>query len=310
MLRSGRLRSQTASVSIWARILIPSSSIGVPTVKLLLAKHSSEEVVSFALTVSSASLSLVAFLLAGSTPRAPAYHFSSPYTYNVSSDSSDAHVANVAENIQASFLSVLLFSWVGPVIRDGYRKTQMGLNDLPHLSSSFRTITLFRNFRRSVARSVEKHHKKNASNDEPEEHVTRDGLGYAPKYMNRLLWRLVVINKTAVSLNCLLAFVTALLYYLPAFFLQKVVKFLERSHETADNDKTLGYAYCFGLLLSLVLDTLATSQLWYISNCMLASRMRIQLNSIIFAKTLKVSSHAPAYRADSANKSHLCSGRI
>lgn len=272
---------------IWARILIPKSSIAVPTAGIL-AVAPAKRIVSFSLTVASAVFSLIAFLLAGSTPRAPLYHFRSPYTYTVESDLADIDQPNVSRNVNASFLGIMMFNWVTPVIRLGHQKEQMGLDDLPHLSSSFRTITLFRNFRRSAKESEKTFEEKQGFTLDSDLGSHRDGLGYAPKMFNRLLWRLLAVNKLAFALNCSLAFVTAFLYYLPAFFLRKVVGFLEVANQVKGREKTLGYAYCFGLLVSLVLDTIMTGQLWYISNCMLASRIRIQLNSVIFAKTLKV----------------------
>lgn len=258
------------------------------TVLFASASKHSRHVVSFALTATTAGLSVVAFLCAATIPHAPPRHFRSAYTYSVQSDLGDHHRANVSKNVEASVLSLTLFNWVTPVLKTGYSKEQMGLDDLPHLSASFRTITLFRNFRNSARQSVQKHRAKMQARATINEEAPRDGLGYAPGWFNRLLWRLIVINKVAFSLQCLLAVITAFLYYLPAFFLQKVVAFLERTSEGQDKDRILGYAYCLGLLLALVLDAISTQQLWYISNCMLASRARVQLNSIIFAKTLKV----------------------
>lgn len=253
-------------MTIWARILVPSSNIGVPTVLAYNADR--KRIIPFAFNITIASLSFLAFLIAGTIPHAPAYHFHSMYTYTVQSDLADQNIANVSKNIEASVLGILLFSWVTPVIKSGSSKVQMGLDDLPHLSASFRTVTLFRNFRKSASKSVERaiaNKKYLIANDVD---GPRDGLGYAPKHFNRLLWRLVVVNRYPFALNCSLALVTAMLYYLPAFFFNKLLKFLEVANAVEGRDKTLGYAYCLGLLLALVLDALATSQLWYISNCM------------------------------------------
>ncbi|CAD6589269.1 MAG: hypothetical protein CYPHOPRED_004772, partial [Cyphobasidiales sp. Tagirdzhanova-0007] len=255
----------TSSVSIWARLLIPSSAIVIPTASSKTSDSSAKEIASFALTVVTACLSLIAFILVGTLPRQPSCHFQSPYTYSVRSDTPEKHVANVSQNVEASVLGILLFTWVTPVIRLGHKKEQMGLDDLPHLSASFRTITLFRNIRSSAKHSVEKRLIKAKSSSAIE----------------------IVINKVAFVVNCGLAFVAAFLYYLPAFFLRKVVAFLEVSHQRDSNGAALGYAYCFGLLISLVINAILTQQLWYTSNCKLASRIKIQLNSVIFAKTLK-----------------------
>lgn len=255
-------------MTIWARILVPTSSIGLPADVMYSMAAQKGEVVTFALSVIIASLSLFAFLIAGTIPHAPRYHFHSQYTYSVQSDLSDKHGPNVSENITASVISILLFGWVTPVINAGSSKVQMGLDDLPHLSASFRTVTLFRNFRRAVKSSVEQEHALQPSTSRTEPDGPRDGLGYAPRIFNRLLWRLLVVNRVTFGLNCLLALITACLYYLPAFFLNKLLKFLEVSNQVEGKDKAIGYAYCLGLLLSLLLDAIATGQLWYISNCM------------------------------------------
>lgn len=281
--------SQVASITIWARILIPSSNVAIPST--MAVRHTTKEIVSFAFTVAIATLSTIAFLLAGTIPRRPPYHFRSPYTYTVQSDMGEKHKANVSGVIEASVLSILLFGWVTPVVRNGSTKDQMELDDLPHLDSSFRTVNLYRKFREAVQISVDKHQAKVQSTTAALDGPPRDGLGYAPRFFNRLLWRVLVVNKTAFTLNCSLAFVTALLYYLPAFFLQKVVSYLEVANEGKQQNRTLGFAYCFGLLLALVLDAITTSALWYISTVQLSSRIRVQLNAILFAKTLKVRAH-------------------
>jgi hypothetical protein len=213
----------------------------------------------------------LAFLIAGTIPRSPAYHFHSLYTYTVKSDLADQNIANVSKNIEASVLGMLMFNWVTPVIKNGSSKVQMGLDDLPHLSASFRTVTLYRNFRKAARKSVERAIASKQAMIANDLEGPRDGLGYAPKWFNRLLWRLLVVNKWTFALNCFLAFVTAILYYLPAYFLNQLLQFLEVANRVDGREKTLGYAYCLGLLLSLILDAIATGQLWYISNCMVSS---------------------------------------
>ncbi|CAD6588426.1 MAG: hypothetical protein CYPHOPRED_004383 [Cyphobasidiales sp. Tagirdzhanova-0007] len=79
----------------------------------------------------------------------------------------------------------------------------------------------------------------------------------------------------------------AFLHYLPAVFLRKIVIILEVVHYAdKDDDVALGCACCFGLVISLVTNAIISRQLSYTSKCKLASRIKIQLNSVIFAKTL------------------------
>lgn len=95
-----------------------------------------------------------------------------------------------------------------------------------------------------------------------------------------------------------LALVTSFLYYLPAFFLQKFVAFLEvpSNPDPSAPARSLawGYAFCLGLLVAALLDAVVSGQLWFVSNSMLATRLRTQLNCLVFDKTLKVSSFLSA----------------
>lgn len=66
----------------------------------------------------------------------------------------------------------------------------------------------------------------------------------------------------------MLALVTSFLYYLPAFFLQKFVAFLEHSPKRAPGDDAprslaWGYAFCLGLLVAALLDAVVGGQLWF-----------------------------------------------
>lgn len=54
--------------------------------------------------------------------------------------------------------------------------------------------------------------------------------------------------------------------YAPAFFLQKLVHFLETRQDRASRgDVSLhwGYVYCVGLLVGSVLEALVSGQLWF-----------------------------------------------
>lgn len=86
-----------------------------------------------------------------------------------------------------------------------------------------------------------------------------------------------------------LALLNSVLYYAPAFFLRKIIEFLELSEGSDNKSTALGYTYCAGLLIAMLLESIVSGQLWYISNSILCARVRIQLNTAIYAKTLRVS---------------------
>ncbi|KAG8693030.1 hypothetical protein FRC09_010790, partial [Ceratobasidium sp. 395] len=110
----------------------------------------------------------------------------------------------------------------------------------------------------------------------------KHGSGY------ELLYQLVVANKGMFLLQIALSGSSAVLYYAPAWFLQQLVKFLEltRGHEPQEIDKNWGWIYCGGLLFSTCLVYLITGQLWSLSTTTLQIRLKVQLNTALFAKTL------------------------
>jgi hypothetical protein len=103
---------------------------------------------------------------------------------------------------------------------------------------------------------------------------------------------------------------SAVLYYAPAWFLQQLVRFLELTRGTTpqDIDESWGWVYCGGLLVSTCLvyskhssgfalrvlqyltvvlrGLVITGQLWSLSTTTLQLRLKIQLNTTLFAKTL------------------------
>ncbi|KAK4700303.1 hypothetical protein P7C70_g5949, partial [Phenoliferia sp. Uapishka_3] len=101
--------------------------------------------------------------------------------------------------------------------------------------------------------------------------------------------------------------ITSFLYYLPAFFLQRLVAFLEVAPEVKPGDEprslAWGYVFCLGLLASALMDAVVSGQLWFVSNSMLATRIRVELNCLVFDKTLKrkdVAGVASASKPDSS----------
>jgi len=117
-------------------------------------------------------------------------------------------------------------------------------------------------------------------------------MNSAPRGVNRLLWRVLVINKKlfiwrehpfpssyfsmliadlALDIESILACINAVLYYLPAFFLQRIVHFLELREQiklpedpnTEYTTSSWGYLFCAGLLISAVAESLIAGQVRY-----------------------------------------------
>ncbi|KPV72284.1 uncharacterized protein RHOBADRAFT_39718 [Rhodotorula graminis WP1] len=112
-------------------------------------------------------------------------------------------------------------------------------------------------------------------------------MARAPNRWNRLLYRLVVVNRRLFAWQVALSVLNALLYYVPAAFLQRLVGFLEA--RGTDEAQTLQWAYVYviGLFAGIVVESLVSGQLWFVSNSLLSTRIRVQLNTLIFDKTLK-----------------------
>ncbi|KAK4052550.1 hypothetical protein OIO90_004318 [Microbotryomycetes sp. JL221] len=253
-------------VTTFMRLILPTSaSIAPPEDEPLFVKR-----LSFGLTYSSAVLQLVAFMVAGTTPRcAPLVTVISAARHNYS-DESDT-IANDTDKVQVtsyttcSPLSFVLFSWLDPVLKLGSTLESLSQEDLPTLGINDRAPTVFA----KMAKTTEKG---------------------CPRWMNGLLFRVLKVNKVLFMWQGLLAGTDAFLYYLPAFFLQRLVAFLEVPNDSDERSKqpmAWGYVYCLGLLVSYLLEALVGNMLWFVSNSMLSTRIRVQLNTLIFDKTLR-----------------------
>ncbi|GAA5957081.1 hypothetical protein JCM21900_000787 [Sporobolomyces salmonicolor] len=211
---------------------------------------------SLVLLVLSTVFQLAVFLMVGTTRRcAPLVH----PTQN----------KPVTDLSSCSPLSYILFGWISPVLAVGLASANKGESidekDLPMLGATDRAVNLWEEVK-----------------------ATQGLMDNAPKWCNALLYRVIVVNQRLFIWQSILATANAVLYYVPAFFLQRLVHFLEqRSDESESRSLAWGYVFCAGLLVGAVAESLVSGQLWFVSNSMLSSRIRVQLNTLIFDKTLK-----------------------
>ncbi|KAJ7501444.1 hypothetical protein B0H11DRAFT_721357 [Mycena galericulata] len=100
----------------------------------------------------------------------------------------------------------------------------------------------------------------------------------------QLAYQLVCVTRGALFALVLLSVASGLSFYLPPFFMSRVLVYLE-----SDPDRLrTGWGWVWVVCLfsyNFALFTL-TAQLWSFSTTMLRSRIRTQLNTILFAKTL------------------------
>lgn len=91
-----------------------------------------------------------------------------------------------------------------------------------------------------------------------------------------------------------LAATTAVLYYAPSWFLKELVEYLEAHPDRSD--VRWGWVWSFALFASNAIMYIAIGVLWSISSTHLQSRIKLQLCTLLFSKTLvkKDMASAPA----------------
>lgn len=130
--------------------------------------------------------------------------------------------------VAASVFATLLFSYTTRVVKLGRSTTSLEVADLPIVPASMRATTLFSRMKRALLLP-------------PPFFKTKRGSGWG------LLWRLVRLNWRVFVAEMCLSAAAAVLYYGPAFFLQKVVKYLESDPERSN--KTWGVIWALGLFV-------------------------------------------------------------
>ncbi|GJE85249.1 multidrug resistance-associated ABC transporter [Phanerochaete sordida] len=236
------------------------------------------------------ALYIAACAISATIPRGPPLHFPSERIYSdktlmaVTSKYPD----NVCGSVNASVWDTLLFSYTTKVVMLGYTSESLEIGDLPILPASMRATYIFASMRAAMTKWPLRIGRWRPA----------PGSGW------QLIYRLVRNNGAALTVLLFLAAVAAVLFYAPAFFLQRVVAYLEA--DPGRTDRGWGWVFCAGLFCSNAVCQLITGQLWSLSTTTLQVRLRVQLNSILFAKTLvrkdvaSATGAAPGAQADSA----------
>ncbi|KAJ6599948.1 P-loop containing nucleoside triphosphate hydrolase protein [Mycena vulgaris] len=169
-----------------------------------------------------------------------------PLHYPMSNDLPSCE-ENVAGNANGSVASTWLFFFTTQVLALGSRP-KFEISDLPVLKASMRAT-------KTIPRCVGLQ------------------LGYNILHVN-----------TPIILGVLsLSFIISFTYYAPPFFLQKLLEYLEV--DTGRSDRSWGWVWVSGLFLAHFVLALVMAQLTFVS-AVLTTRMRMQLNTPLFAKTL------------------------
>ncbi|KAJ7610419.1 multidrug resistance-associated ABC transporter [Roridomyces roridus] len=215
----------------------------------------------------SASLSLYAaiFSIFLTTPRGPRLHYppSAIYSKKTADAITNTDENNVTGVYDASIWSFLFFSYSTKVVMLGNTSASLEIGDLPILTADMRATTQYAAVRAWQA----------ATRWRP-----KIGAGWA------LAYQLISVNKAALGALMLYSLVAGLAFYLPPFFMSRVLKYLEADEERSQIRWGLVWVVCL-FSANFGLFTL-TAQLWSLSTTTLQARVRTQLNTVLFAKTL------------------------
>ncbi|THH26392.1 hypothetical protein EUX98_g7797 [Antrodiella citrinella] len=259
--------------------LFPANPIPVTT-KVFSLLTASAAIVPQICWLASVALYLVATVVAFTIPRGPALHFDSNdiYAEKTLMQLSSRYEDNVCGITGASVWDLFLFSYTTKVVMLGYNSESLEIADLPIVSHDMRATTIYAGMRAAMRKW-----KLQVGSWSP-----TPGSGW------NLIYRLLRLNSLVLIMVMVLASVSAVLFYVPSFFLRRIVEYIET--DVARSDREWGWFYCAGLFFSQATCQLIVGQLWSLSTTTLQVRMRVQLNSILFAKTLvrkDVASSAP-----------------
>ncbi len=188
-----------------------------------------------------------------------------------------------------SVLDIILFSYMTSVVMLGKTVESVDIGDLPILAADMRATVLYARMCATTRRWG-----------------SRIGV-WSPKPGSgvELAYRLLRVNASSLTTVVVIAVIASGLFYVPAFFIQRVIHYLEV--DTTREAKEWGILFAVGVFVSdatvhlresTVLicrcessqtDTgtyIVTAHLWTLSTTTLQVRFRTQLNSILFAKTL------------------------
>ncbi|KAJ7846225.1 multidrug resistance-associated ABC transporter [Mycena olivaceomarginata] len=193
---------------------------------------------------------------------------------------------SILPGLCASPLSILFFSYSTPVVMLGNTAASLEIGDLPILTVDMRATLHYASLKRALL-SVKL--PKILSWRSPQV-----GSGLA------LLYQLGWVNSAGLAALTALSLVVGSLFYIPPFFMSRVLTYLENDPQREHPE--WGWVWVVCLFGSNVL--LFVGQLWSLTTATLQARIRAQLNTVLFAKTLvrkDVASSAAVAKAEDAD---------
>ncbi|KAJ7635025.1 multidrug resistance-associated ABC transporter [Roridomyces roridus] len=231
------------------------------------------------------ALYIVACVVAWTTPLGPPLHYPPAAIYSPKTVAAVTNMdeENVTGVVGASPWDVLFFSYTTKVVMLGNTAVSLEIGDLPIVPATMRSTFNYASMKAAMRRI-----KLRFGSWKP-----------TPGSGAHLAYRLLRVNISALTAQFLLAGSAAILFYAPPFFLRMLLAYLESDPNREDT--SWGLVWVFSLFSTNVISYLLTGQLWSLSTTTLQVRIRNQLNTILFAKTLvrkDVASSAPASSKD------------
>ncbi|KAJ7654642.1 multidrug resistance-associated ABC transporter [Mycena polygramma] len=168
----------------------------------------------------------------------------------------------------ASPWDILFFSYATKVVMLGNTAASLEIGDLPILTVDMRAAFHYAAMRR-ILRSA----SLSLGSWRP-----LAGSGAT------LAYQLAAVNYAGLLAMCALSFVVGSLFYIPPFFMSRVLIYLQNDPLREHTEWGLVWVVC--LFTSNLILFLVTGQLWFLSYTTLQPRIRAQLNTALFAKTL------------------------
>ncbi|KII87771.1 hypothetical protein PLICRDRAFT_92667 [Plicaturopsis crispa FD-325 SS-3] len=233
------------------------------------------------------ALYAAALVLSMTAPAGPALHFPPTQIYSEKTLASTTNMDpdNVCGMTVASVWGILFFSYTTKVVMLGNNSISLEIGDLPIVPANMRAPVIYAKMKHALRTA-----KFKIGTWKP-----KTGSGW------QLLYTLAWVNMHAFAAEVALSCVVACLFYSPAFFLQRLVLYLETDPERTD--RSWGWVWVIGLFSVNAFMYLITGQVWSLTTTTIQVRLRLQLNSILFAKTLvrkdvASSAAAPAAKTD------------
>ncbi|KAJ7131700.1 multidrug resistance-associated ABC transporter [Mycena crocata] len=223
---------------------------------------------------------IVATVTAWTTPLGPPLHFppSAIYSPKIVATITNNDAENVTGLVGASPWDLLFFSYTTKVVMLGNTAESLEIGDLPIVPANMRST-----YNYAAMKKATRQIKLYFGSWKP-----------TPGSGATLAYRLLRVNIYALTAQFLLAATAAILFYAPPFFLRMLLAYLETDPDRKNT--SWGWVWVFSLFSTNVISYLLTGQLWSLSTTTLQVRLRTQLNTILFAKTLvrkDVASSAP-----------------